>query len=271
MNQSLSVTSSPMGLKRHVPNVLTLCNVASGALGIVCAFEGHLVLAGYLIFIGAFFDFLDGFVARILKVQAELGKQLDSMADMVTFGVLPGIIAYKLIGILLASTAPGAADAYFWLPYIGLLIPVFSALRLAKFNLDTRQTMGFIGMPTPANAMLWAAMPLILFFQFGAGIETYIPLSSELVPAAFVLASLALVMSLLLVSEIPMFALKFKNFGWADNKIRFSFLGMAAILIVGGLLIKNVFISLPIIILLYLVISIVNNLISKGDEIQSGN
>lgn len=255
-----------MGITKHIPNFLTLSNLACGAIGVVLAFEYRLTAAALMIFAGAFFDFLDGFSARLLKVSNELGKQLDSMADMVTFGVLPAMIAFKLFERSGRIEFIGVQGFEKYLPYLALLIAILSGLRLAKFNIDTRQSDGFIGMPTPINAMFWASLPLIAIRdQFGFG-----PIAA-IINNPWFLSVCIVVLSLLLVSEIPMIALKFKNFAWKDNKARFIFLGYAILTIIGALLINNVFISLPIILLLYLVISIVNNLISKGNEVQSRN
>lgn len=281
-NRTVSLTSSPMGIKKHIPNFITLCNLACGAIGIVLAFESELSYAALMIFAGAFFDFFDGFAARLLKVSNELGKQLDSMADMVTFGVLPAVIAYNLLDYslnrgLCTFGGPTIIDQYG--AYIAILIAVFSGLRLAKFNIDTRQTDSFIGMPTPMNAMFWASIPLIIQPYVGMEVTSNdawilapeVPNFLAYVMNEWSLLICIVLLSLLLVSEIPMIALKFKNFGWKDNKVRYIFLAIAILTIIGGLLIKNVFVSIPIILLLYLIISIVNNLISKGNEVQSGN
>ena len=270
-NQSVSLTSSPVGITKHIPNFLTLCNLACGALGIIFIFEDHLLWAAAMVFVGAVFDFFDGFSARLLKVSNELGKQLDSMADMATFGVLPGILAYKLL-MITTSLGDATTGFYQYLPYIAVLIPVFSGLRLAKFNIDTRQSDSFIGLPTPANALFWSAatfiiLPLYMQCLELAPMTTFKSISLN----PLLIASCVLLLSLLLVAELPLIALKFKNFGFADNKVRYIFIGLAILTIIGGLLIKNVFVSIPIILLLYLIISIVNNLISKGNEVQSGN
>lgn len=185
-------TNFMFNLKASIPNLLTLLNLSCGALGLYFIFyENNLVYAVNLVFIAAIFDFLDGFVARLLKVQGELGKQLDSLADMVTFGLLPGAMAWAI----------GAQHS--WAIVLCLLIPAFSALRLAKFNIDTRQSTGFIGVPTPMNALLWCGIVI--------GTDNYFwiqeAMTNPLVFGVFVTLS-----SLLLVSEIPLMALKFKKF-----------------------------------------------------------
>lgn len=178
-------------IKASVPNTLTLLNLSCGALGLYFVFyENNLSYAVNLVFIAAFFDFLDGFVARLLKVQGELGKQLDSLADMVTFGLLPGAMAWAI----------GAQHS--WVILLSLFIPAFSALRLAKFNIDTRQTSGFIGVPTPMNALLWCGIVI------GSDEFTWI---QEAMSDPLFFGIIVTVSSLLLVSEIPLMALKFKK------------------------------------------------------------
>ena len=200
-----------------------------------------LIYASFLIGAAAIFDFLDGFAARLLKVHSEIGKQLDSLADMVTFGVLPGMILFNLIQpTLRANELPSQ------LAFITFLIPVFSALRLAKFNIDTRQSDSFIGVPTPANSILIGSLPLIL---------KYNPSFECLILNPYFLIITTIIMSYLLVAELPLFALKFKNFTWADNKIRYIFLVLSLIL-----LFAFQFTGIPFTILLYIVLSVINNL-----------
>lgn len=186
-------------IKATIPNTLTLLNLSCGALGLYFIFyENNLVYAVNLVFIAAIFDFLDGFVARLLKVQGELGKQLDSLADMVTFGLLPGAMAWAI----------GAQHS--WSIILCLLIPAFSALRLAKFNIDTRQSTGFIGVPTPMNALLWCGIVV--------GTDNYLWIQEALTnPVIF--GIIVTTSSLLLISEIPLMALKFKKF---DKELKFK-------------------------------------------------
>lgn len=261
-----------MEIKKHIPNAITCGNLFCGCLAIVAAFYGNLVWSAYLVGIAAVLDFFDGFVARLLKVGGELGKQLDSLADMVTFGVVPGIVMFQLLNISLAHgylhEPNSMRSGMFFIPYIAFLIPVFSALRLAKFNIDTRQTTSFIGVPTPANAILICSIPLILFFNYHlSGVSgTFGNDSPAVDPAADstllsimlntnALLALTVLMSYLLVAELPLFALKFKNFSWADNTIRYTFLIISVIL-----LILFHFIAIPFIIFLYIVLSIVSNI-----------
>lgn len=243
-----------MKIKQNIPNFLTCCNLLCGCLAIVQVFEGNLNWAAYLIGIAAIFDFFDGFAARLLGVSSPIGKDLDSLADMVTFGVVPGVIMYKLIFLLYLNANISVSfeliEKKLYLCYVAFLIPIFSAIRLAKFNNDTRQTESFIGLPTPANAIFIASLILIpteYTERFTPGI----------------LCLLSLTLSLLLVAPIPLFALKFKSFGWKGNEIRFVFLSLSL-----GLLIGLQFLGIPLIIILYIVLSVINNLLNRKTSIS---
>ncbi len=242
-------------MKKHIPNFLTCCNLFFGCIGIIFSFNGNLEYAAYCIGISAIFDFLDGFAARILKVSSPIGKELDSLADCVTFGVLPAFIMYQLMisaslekvtQDLVDGQVPTIMDSY--LPYIALIIAIFSALRLAKFNVDTRQSDSFIGVPTPANAILIGSIPLILLHN---------PTYSVFILNPILLVALTIVMSLLLVAELPLFALKFKSFAFKGNEIRYIFLLSSVVLLV---LLQ--FLAVPLIILLYVLLSIISNMVS---------
>ncbi|MBO7290390.1 MAG: CDP-diacylglycerol--serine O-phosphatidyltransferase [Bacteroidaceae bacterium] len=201
-----------MSIKKHIPNAITCCNLFSGCVACVMAFNGNYHLAMAFIVLGAVFDFFDGMVARMLHVSSPLGVQMDSLADDITFGIAPATIVYSFMrNKLLYPTY--LEDVLCVLPYLAFLIAVFSACRLAKFNIDTRQTTTFIGLPTPANALFWASLIV------GGG-EWINSLNYGWV---LVLALIAL-FSFFLVSEIPMFALKFKSFAWKYNKVRYFFL-----------------------------------------------
>lgn len=228
-------------MKKHIPNAITCLNLFAGCLALYFAFEGELVVTAYLVGIAAVFDFLDGMVARLIHAYSEIGKQLDSLADMVSFGVVPGTVMFMLLQRLEAPFMGIPADV---VPFFGFLITIFSALRLAKFNIDTRQTTSFIGLPTPACTLFVASLPLIL--------ETGGLLEFELILNYPVLLALTLMLSFLLVAELPLFALKFKNLTWQDNSIRFIFLGLSVILAV---VLK--FAAIPLIIVLYILLSIV--------------
>ncbi len=229
-----------------VPNTITSFNVLSGCLSIVFAFEGYLVFAGLFILIAAIFDFFDGFAARMLNAYSDMGKELDSLADMISFGLAPAIIAFHLVKNLVAPEDNLMESS--WTIKLLLILPfiiaVFSALRLAKFNIDTRQTDSFIGLPTPANAMVWASMPFILTYQS----ESFF---AHIFSNVYILIALCFLMSISLVIELPLFSLKFKNFTWADNKLRFIFLILSVALI--GFF---GFSSIPLIIISYIILSL---------------
>lgn len=228
-------------MKKHLPNAVTCLNLFSGCLALTQIFspDGNLVYASYFVVLAAVFDFFDGLLARALHVSSPIGKDLDSLADMVSFGVVPGAIIYKLLqGALTNAEVPA------YLAYAGFIITIFSALRLAKFNNDTRQSDSFIGLPTPACTLVVVSLPLILQHDsFG--------LTSTILNPWLLLA-LAILLSGLLVAELPLFALKFKNLRWQDNSVRFIFLLLSL-----GLLIGLGVAAIPLIILLYVLLSVV--------------
>lgn len=200
-----------MAIKKHIPNTITCCNLISGCIAIAYAFSGKIEISFIWIIIGAVFDFFDGMSARLLKVSSPIGKELDSLADIVTFGVAPSTILFSKLGIMsYPSLLESLRDI---LPFIAYIMAAFSALRLAKFNLDERQTLGFIGLPTPANALFWGS----LLIGLGKRID-----SSPLM-CIFIIVGI-FISSWLMVSEIPMFALKFKEWGWKKNQIKYIFL-----------------------------------------------
>ena len=231
-----------------IPNAITLMNALSGCLSITFAFTGSLTLAGLFILIAAVFDFFDGMSARMLKVSSAIGKELDSLADDISFGVAPSAIAFIIVSQQLNSDGASFAElplrtmAVSLLPF---LMAAFSALRLAKFNLDERQTDKFIGLPTPANAMVWASLPFIMTYSADGYIAQHIIVPQILIP-------LSLVMSYLLICELPLFSLKFKTWDFASNKIRYIFLLLSLILII-----VLRFASIPAIILLYVLMSVI--------------
>ncbi|MDY4628120.1 MAG: CDP-diacylglycerol--serine O-phosphatidyltransferase [Prevotella sp.] len=196
---------------KHIPNTLTSCNLISGCIAIVFALSANYTMALTFIVIGAVFDFFDGMSARLLGVSSPIGKELDSLADVVTFGVAPSSMIYTLL--LTLSKSGWNETLAFAIPYVAFVMAAFSALRLAKFNLDERQTTSFIGLPTPANALFWGALIV--------GNENVFDENSYYI---YLLIILVFVSSWLLVAEIPMFALKFKHWGWRDNKVKYVFL-----------------------------------------------
>lgn len=225
-------------LKKSLPNGLTCCNLISGCIAVSYALGGDAQTALLFIIIGAVFDFFDGFTARALKVSSPIGKELDSLADDITFGFAPSAIAFMMLKqCAVPDSLLGAQKIY---PYAAFVMAAFSALRLAKFNLDERQTSSFIGMPTPANALFWGALACSVNAELLASPD-----------AAYIIILMVFGSSALLVSEIPMFALKFKNYSWKDNKVKYIFLALSLAVIIpfgiGGLAIA---------ILLYLMLSL---------------
>src|ERR1700739_3621191 len=190
-------------ISKHVPNAITCANMFSGCVGIVFAFQDQLIFAAYALFLAAIFDFFDGFASRVLRSFSGIGKDLDSLADMVSFGFLPSAILYEMF-----LESPQIPTIGPFINFIAFLISVFSALRLAKFNNDTRQAENFIGLPTPANAILIASFPLIL--------ERHREFSKYILNQ-YVLASLVIVMCSLLVAELPLMSLKFKSSDFNKN------------------------------------------------------
>jgi CDP-diacylglycerol--serine O-phosphatidyltransferase len=236
-------------LKRHLPNALTCVNLLCGCIALTFIFGGNLVVAAYFVGIAAVADFFDGLVARALRVSSPIGKDLDSLADMVSFGVVPGAIIYQLLTGASAHAdthygyLPNAQAGFYPLAYLGFIVSIFSALRLAKFNNDTRQTTSFIGLPTPACTLVVASLPLILASDtFGL---------KDFILNPLVLIGLTVLLSGLLVAELPLFALKFKNLQWRGNRRRFIFVGLAL-----GLVLWLKAAGVPLAVLLYVLLSI---------------
>jgi CDP-diacylglycerol---serine O-phosphatidyltransferase len=232
-----------------IPNLITLLNLISGSIAIVFALEGDLGYAGIAILIAGLLDFLDGFSARLLKAYSDTGKELDSLADVVSFGVAPGMIAFMLLRNALPGMNLPLADLSipFWkwlLLFSPFIIPAFSALRLAKFNLDERQTVNFVGMPTPANAILWASFGII------SGFTKYPEVPLLLFNVQNLLVAVIFT-SILLVSELPMFSLKLDGHSFYSNWYRYLFLLVSALLLIFLKLY-----GLPVIILLYIALSV---------------
>lgn len=250
-------------IKKHIPNIITLLNLLSGIIAVMFAANNDLISAAIFVLLGIFFDFFDGLVARLLDVQSEFGLQLDSLADVVTSGVVPGIVMFQL---LLSSVNENSFEASFFdktdmmtwsgfsfkpiqlLPFFGLLLSLAAAYRLAKFNLDERQTSSFIGLPTPAMTLFVLSLPVIIAFSNN---EVVINIISN----SYFLIVVTLIFSFLMNAEIPLFALKFKNFSLKNNLIEIIFLVLCVVLIV---ILK--LIAIPLIIITYVLLSVVKNL-----------
>ena len=224
-------------MQKHIPNFLTCCNLVCGCVGIIALIEGSEIPIAYFVWAACIFDFFDGFAARLLKISSPIGKELDSLADVVSFGVLPALYMYGAIAL---------ESPFSYLPYVALLIAVCSAVRLAIFNLDETQSDSFKGLPVPANAIFITALPFLNSPLY------------DIVYSPVVLPIICVIFSLLLVSRIELFALKFKNFSWADNKVRFTFLVLSVLLLA-----IMQWAALPFIILSYIALSLGVRLVTK--------
>lgn len=273
-----------MNTEKYIPNTITILNLTCGVLGIIASLRGYWHFAFYLMLAAAVFDFLDGMSARLLGAYSEIGKQLDSLADMVSFGILPGIIMFELL-----ENSYDHPMYRTWFVFsssiFAFLIPAFSGLRLAKFNIDTRQTNSFIGLPTPANALFIGAYSIVLHAIFNC----HCMLANRILGSWITLAFISVLFSALLVSEIPLFSLKFKNLKWKDNKVRFIFLLFSALTIISIYLILFLlnmsrpetnqlpypayyaYGAIPIIIILYILISIFSNLFAPKNQLPEDN
>lgn len=226
-----------MNLLRHLPNALTCGNLLCGCLGIVCVFQCPIEYAAYFVWACCALDFLDGLAARALRITSPIGKELDSLADMVSFGVLPSMVLFAWIKALGGEP---------WLPYLVFSIAIFSALRLARFNIDESQKDAFIGVPTPATALFITGLPF-LPSPLHAAVDTI-----------WALLTIIVLFSYLLVSPWPLFALKFKNLSWTENRLRFTFMLLAVLLLAwwhAG--------AIPLIILLYIAMSLVSRVLAS--------
>ena len=246
-----------MAIKRHLPNIITLLNLFSGSIAVLLAVQNYFVGAALFMFLGIFFDFFDGLVARKLNVQSELGLQLDSLADMVTSGLVPGVVMFKLLNLSLGTTVsenPAALWSsinlfeglhhYAPLAFVGFFITLASAYRLAKFNLDEDQQSSFKGLPTPANALLIVSLPLIMEFQNSDTINAII-----LNP--WFLIAMTILSCYILNSNINLFALKFKDWSFKSNAVRYIFIILSVIFIV-----VFKFLAIPLIIVFYVFMSL---------------
>jgi CDP-diacylglycerol--serine O-phosphatidyltransferase len=231
-----------VSVKRHIPNFITILNLVSGVIACVFIFKPDLITASVFIGMALFFDFLDGALARLLKVQSPLGEQLDSLADVVSFGVAPGLILWSQLNATPVAGYPGIAS---FLPYFSILIPVFSALRLARFNIEASQKYTFRGLPTPASAIFIASLPLISI------IPGKYPVLEQLVTNPLVLFVIIIAFSFLMVSPFHLLSLKFFDFSWKSNWHRYILLLISLVLII-----FFHFTAFPFIILAYILISI---------------
>lgn len=237
-----------MYIKKHIPNIITLLNLFCGCIAIVFIAKDDLETPFYFVCLGIFLDFFDGFFARLFKVSSPLGLQLDSLADMVTSGVAPGFLMYKLFVLEFGTSS--------FLPYVGFIITLGACYRLANFNIDQRQGDSFIGLPTPANALFFMSIPLWI-------IDFYVVFSE--VNDQFVIWTIVFLCffsAYIMNAEIPLFSLKIKSYSFQKNKLQFLFLGLSVLLL---LLCK--FAAVPVIIVFYVFLSVLNNVFwSKASD-----
>ena len=233
-----------MNITKYIPNTITCLNLFSGCIACVMAFQGEYLYAALFIYLAAIFDFLDGLMARVLNAYSHLGKELDSLADMISFGMAPGIMLFSWLQVI-------TPENNLFLPYIAFLIPVFSALRLAKFNVDTRQTSSFIGLPTPANAILIASLVSL----HGE------PHLSCILSDVRIIVILILLLSFLLISRLPMFSLKFNALTWKNNKTRYIFLILSLVLLA---IFRSA--AIPLIIVLFILMSLLLHLVNSKKQ-----
>jgi len=231
-----------MNIKKHIPNIITLLNLFCGCIAVVFVAKLNFEMAFLFVCLGIFLDFFDGFFARLFKVAGELGLQLDSLADMVTSGVVPGFVMFFL---LKEAHNPEAASAF--IPFLGFVITLGSCYRLANFNIDTRQTDSFIGLPTPANALFILSLPLVLKNSDSL-------LILELLTNQWILLAITLFSAFILNAEIPLFSLKIKDFSFKKNALQIVFLSLCVLL-----LIFFQYLAIPLIIITYVLLSVVNN------------
>ena len=240
--------SEKISFFRYMPNTITCLNLLCGCLSIVSSLNGELETAAYFILAGAVFDFFDGFVARWLKAYSAIGKELDSLADVVSFGMAPATIMYTLL--LSAVARHGLSIEMFtcgwFIAALAFIIAIFSALRLAMFNIDVRQTDSFIGLPTPANALFICSLAFV-----SSGNHSLTIFAGNL----FFLLAVTAVFSYLLIAELPLFSLKFKSFNWKNNKIRYIFITLSACI-----LMTLHWAGLAVVILIYIILSIFTNI-----------
>ena len=230
---------------RNIPNSITCCNLISGCIATYNAFLGDIRMALLWIIVGAVFDFFDGMSARLLKVSSPIGKELDSLADDITFGYAPSAIIFYELSIMEYPSELLMLKPY--LPYFAFVMAAYSALRLAKFNLDERQSLGFIGLPTPANALFWGALFV--------GAQNFMESTAYMLPVVLLMICVS---CWLLIAEVPMFALKFKQWGWKGNEVKYIFLiSCLPLLMIFGIT------AFSVIIAWYVVLSVVVNLRNK--------
>jgi CDP-diacylglycerol--serine O-phosphatidyltransferase len=244
-------------MKKYIPNLFTFLNMGSGLVALIYVFQNQYDWAAIFVFLGIFFDFFDGFFARLFKVQSALGLQLDSLADMVTSGVVPGLVVFGMLQMNVNEHLLFASSKWYnYLPYLGFILTLAAGYRLAKFNVDTRQTVSFIGVPTPAMSIFVLSLPLV-------AMHSDIQILVHLVQSTGFLIATVFVFSYLMNCELPLFALKFKSFDWQSNVEKYVFMGISILL----LMVLGVT-AFPLLIILYILISMILFWLNKQKPLE---
>ncbi|PCJ28116.1 MAG: hypothetical protein COA97_02235 [Flavobacteriales bacterium] len=247
-------------MKNQIPNIISIISLILSCLAIVLVFENKLDVAAYLLIGSCFCDFMDGFTARILKVNNPIGKEIDSLVDMVAFGVAPGMLLFQFTKLLQEENPVQLITDYPWLLYFIILIPILSAIRLAKFNIDTRQTRSFIGLAVPAHASFYIFSVIIYAHP---DLPKIIDVNSLVIPIVsnpLVMLTFSILLSFMLIAEVPMFSIKVKNLKWVENKLPLTFL----FLLIALLILINL-VAMPIIIVIYIIWSIILKFRNKSN------
>ncbi len=251
-------------MKNQIPNSITILSLVLACLAIILTFEGELAIAAYLLIGSCVCDFFDGFAARALKVNNPIGKEIDSLVDMIAFGVAPAMLIYQVTKIAQETQQVQLLINFPWLHYIVFVIPTFSAIRLAKFNIDTRQTSSFIGLAVPAHAAFYIFSSLLFIYPDLPKIVNVSDFVTPIVSNPIIMLVLSILLSIMLVVEVPMFSLKFKNMKWKDNKLPFTFILLWFVM----LIFLNI-VAMPAIIILYILWSIILNFKNKSNPVNA--
>jgi len=251
-------------IKNQIPNSITILSLILACWAIVLTFEGKLDVAAYLLIISCVCDFFDGFAARVLKVNNPIGKEIDSLVDMVAFGVAPAMLLYRVTKLAQETQQIQLLIDFPWLYYLVFLIPIFSAIRLAKFNIDTRQTSSFIGLAVPAHASFYIFCALLYVYPDLPKILNVSDYVTPIVSNPLIMLSFGVILSIMLVIEVPMFSLKFKSMKWKENTLPFTFILLWFVM----LIFMNI-VAMPTIIILYILWSIILNFKNKSKTITA--
>ena len=252
-----------ISMKNQIPNSITILSLVLACLAIILTFEGEIAIAAYLLIGSCVCDFLDGFAARALKVNNPIGKEIDSLVDMIAFGVAPAMLMYQITKIAQETQQIQLLIDFPWIHYIVFVIPAISAIRLAKFNIDTRQTTSFIGLAVPAHAAFYIFCSILFIYPELPQIINVSGIVTPIISNPLIMLTFCILLSIMLVVEVPMFSLKFKNLKWKDNALPFTFV----FLWFGMLILINI-VAMPMIIIFYILWSIVLNIKNKSNSIS---